>query len=197
MPNRPWHEIVVALAGPAVNVVIAAGILAGVVAGSIVLPLRWTPHEMGPAEVFLGRLFWANAVLCAFNLIPAFPMDGGRVLRALLSTGMSRLDATRAAVTVGSVLAVVGGAYGLLAEELTLVLVSVVVFLLGQAELTAVKAQAFRDRARERVADFFGAPADADDGRRDDRFTGWTWDPVRRVWGEWRSGVLLREIPAV
>ena len=83
MPEKPLHEVVVALAGPAVNVVIAVGLFGGLVVGGLVMPWATGPMEVVPE--FLGQLVFANLFLCAFNLLPAFPMDGGRVLRALLA----------------------------------------------------------------------------------------------------------------
>ena len=202
MPERPWHEIVISLAGPAVNVVIALGILVGVWARSYVLPVGWSSAEFGVTEAFLGRLFIANAFLAVFNLIPAFPMDGGRVLRALLSFGLPRLDATRAAVGVGSVVAaglfmigLVGlPALGVSGFNLSLMLVAGVVFVLGQAELAAVRAQEARKLWRRRSAEFLAGTPYADAVQPDDHFTGWRYDPARRVWSEWRDGVLLREV---
>ena len=81
IPEKPAEELVVALAGPAVNVAIATLLL---------LPLGGVPDVAAmagledPGQSLLARLFWVNVTLVVFNLIPAFPMDGGRVLRALL-----------------------------------------------------------------------------------------------------------------
>lgn len=144
MPSRPGREIVIALAGPAVNLFIVLGILAGAVLGEIALPGLWTSREAGLGELFLSRLLIANAFLGLFNLIPAFPMDGGRVLRAALSLGMSRVKATKVAVAIGTVLAVIGGMAGLMSGSISLVLVAVVVFFLGRAELAAVQAEEAR-----------------------------------------------------
>src|SRR5213078_931160 len=102
--ERPLHEIVIALAGPAVNVVIAAGLFA-LVAIASALPAAWFASGPDLADVFIARLLLANVFLAGFNLLPAFPMDGGRVLRAVLSLGMNRLDATKVAATVGAVVA--------------------------------------------------------------------------------------------
>jgi Zn-dependent protease len=148
MPERPGREIAIALAGPAVNFAIVLGIIGAALLGDYALPAAWSTGDANLAEVFLGRLLWANLVLGAFNLIPAFPMDGGRVLRALLSFGLPRVDATRVAVAVGSILAVAGGLLGLWLPSFSLVLVAVVVFFLGRAELLAVQAAEARKRWR-------------------------------------------------
>src|SRR6188768_2690380 len=103
MPERPGREIAIALAGPAVNVVLAAGLFAGLLAGVLINPLGLGSPEPGGIEAFASRVMIANVVLAVFNLLPAFPMDGGRVLRAILAIGMPRTSATAAAVGVGSV----------------------------------------------------------------------------------------------
>jgi Zn-dependent protease len=195
MPERPIQEIVIALAGPAVNLVIAVGLLAGLVAGNVAFPDSLSLSELDPINRLVVQLLAANVFLLLFNLLPAFPMDGGRVLRAVLATGMTRLDATRVAVVVGSVMAAGFGlmGLGLLPNPLTggmhpnlgLVLIAGVVFLLGQGELAGVKMQEARRRWQRR---------DAEAVPGDDAFTGWRWDPVRGVWSEWRDGVKLREI---
>jgi Zn-dependent protease len=103
MPRKPGPELVIALAGPMVNVALA-GVLAMIgLAGSAVVPGWNDPGAIVPG--FLGLLGTVNLVLAAFNLIPAFPMDGGRVLRALLAGGLGRLRATEIAALVGRVIA--------------------------------------------------------------------------------------------
>src|SRR5206468_7211664 len=83
MPREPRQELVVALAGPAVNVVIAVLLYIWLRATGGVAPGdRWADIV---ERSFLGQLFGVNIMLVGFNLIPAFPMDGGRVLRALLA----------------------------------------------------------------------------------------------------------------
>jgi Zn-dependent protease/CBS domain-containing protein len=110
MPDDPSQELVVALAGPAVNVVIAAGLLA-------VLTVVGTPAPLGEVSVteggFLERLMFINVLLAAFNLLPAFPMDGGRVLRAVLAMRMDYAEATQTAATVGQGMALIFGLVGL------------------------------------------------------------------------------------
>ena len=103
MPRAPGAELLIALAGPAVNFAIAAGLLAVLALGSALV------QTSVPLGGFLGELLIANLVLGLFNLLPAFPMDGGRVLRALLSGWLGRARATSIAATVGRSLAIVFG----------------------------------------------------------------------------------------
>lgn len=107
MPDNPRQELLVAIAGPVVNIVIAA-VLWGIIyfTGTIPDPAALEKAEAITDVPFLFTLLTANILLAGFNLIPAFPMDGGRALRALLSTGMDRARATRIAATVGQVLAI-------------------------------------------------------------------------------------------
>jgi Zn-dependent protease len=101
IPREPRKELLITLAGPAVNFVIAA--------------ILWWPLQQlrGPILLYsagglLYQLFWANVVMGLFNLVPVFPMDGGRIFRAVLATRLTYLKATRWAATVGKVLSVAG-----------------------------------------------------------------------------------------
>lgn len=138
MPERPRDELAVALAGPAVNVGIAAGLL-------LLFALAGNPgfvlSSAGLAHSFLVRLFWANVGLVLFNLLPAFPMDGGRVLRALLATQTSHLRATNIAARVGQVMAILFAVAGLFGNWM-LVFIAGFIFLAGRAEASAVRAKA-------------------------------------------------------
>jgi stage IV sporulation protein FB len=126
MPENPGQELLVALAGPAVNLVIAVALIGlfgvtsdpGVVAESL--------HK--PDIDLVTRLAFANLMLAVFNLIPAFPMDGGRVLRALLCLRMDRASATRVAARVGRGIALVLGILGLLGNPI-LLLIAIFIFL--------------------------------------------------------------------
>src|SRR6266700_1505179 len=110
MPEEPKQELLIAVAGPAVNVVIALGLF--VAGGSFINPFV---NPAAPERVGLvSQLLIINVLLVAFNLLPAFPMDGGRVLRALLATRMSYARATQIAATVGQGFAFVFGFFGLL-----------------------------------------------------------------------------------
>lgn len=120
MPEKPFQELLVALAGPAVNVVLA-GLLFGVLATSGRSPILVSPLATESAP-FLVRLFWVNVSLAAFNLLPAFPMDGGRVLHAILASRMDHVRATRIAARVGRGFAVVLGVIGVFANPILAVI---------------------------------------------------------------------------
>jgi Zn-dependent protease len=110
MPDNPRQELVVALAGPAVNVLIAATLLLW-----LTVTGAWQPFDqLDPAtSPFAERLFVVNLFLAAFNLLPAFPMDGGRVLRALLATRMEYTAATQLAANIGQAMALFFGFAGM------------------------------------------------------------------------------------
>jgi Zn-dependent protease len=121
-------ELLIALAGPVVNLVIAPLCLASMV----LLGLPFAVENLGLVRSHgdvLPNLLVANLVLFAFNLIPAFPMDGGRVLRALLSLWVADDRATAIAAAVGQAMAVALGALGLLAWQPMLLFVALFVFL--------------------------------------------------------------------
>jgi Zn-dependent protease len=118
-PKKPQHELLIALAGPIVNVVLAFALF-------LVLAHYWPssafelqgPHDLGdvlePSPLGLVRgLFLGNVMLAIFNMLPALPMDGGRVFRALLSLAVGRSRATRIAAGVGQVIALALVVYGL------------------------------------------------------------------------------------
>lgn len=108
MPEKPGQELMVGLAGPFVNLLIALGLWIYLnVSGQVRdLAAMTSAHDMTELP-FLWNLFYANTVLAVFNLIPAFPMDGGRVLRSILSFFMSKVTATRVAAGLGQFLAIV------------------------------------------------------------------------------------------
>jgi Zn-dependent protease len=110
MPDDPRQELLVALAGPAVNFALAGLIFAALALAGTVVTVGEVALVGGS---FVGRLFWVNVMLGAFNLLPAFPMDGGRVLRALLAMRMDYVAATQRAASVGQALALALGFVGL------------------------------------------------------------------------------------
>jgi Zn-dependent protease len=138
MPEKPGQEIVVALAGPAVNLVVAA-LLAVALGASFDFGQMAQFDDAGAS--LLGRVAAANVALCVFNLIPAFPMDGGRVLRALLAIRLGYTRATRVAATIGQGLAFVFALLGLLGGGPILILIAVFIFLAASGEAGYVQAR--------------------------------------------------------
>lgn len=131
IPEKPKEELLVALAGPLVNVVIALLLLPFVHWPETTDALQGL-NKVGGAN-FLISLLSVNLTLAVFNMIPAFPMDGGRVLRALLSYKMTRVKATRIAAGIGQALAVgfvILGFYG----NPFLVFIGIFIFLGAQGE---------------------------------------------------------------
>jgi len=109
MPDEPLQELWVALAGPAMNVVIATGLFAWLHFSATLAPLEQLTVTTGP---FLERLLVVNVILVVFNMLPAFPMDGGRVLRALLATRLEYTQATQIAASIGQAMALLFGFLG-------------------------------------------------------------------------------------
>jgi len=135
MPDKPLEELKVALAGPAVNVVIAGGLLL-LLAGLNIHP-KLAQIELISGS-FLERTLAANLWLAGFNLIPAFPMDGGRVLRALLATRMDYTRATLKAAHIGQALAFVFGFIGLFRDPF-LLFIALFVWMGAEAEASTVQ----------------------------------------------------------
>ena len=140
-PARARHEAIMALAGPGVS--LALGVAAG-------LLLAVTPAGWIDARVALVLIAEMNLVLGLFNLVPAFPMDGGRVLRAVLASRMGPVRATRAASLVGKAFAFAFVAAGVLGGGLFLVLIGGFVFLGADAEARQVRMKSALGRVRVR-----------------------------------------------
>lgn len=136
MPEKPAQELLVALAGPTVNGLIAAILI--VLFGAD-LGAELTVASMDDLKLdFATRLALANAMLGVFNLIPAFPMDGGRVLRALLSFRLDRARATRIAARIGHGIALGLGFLGLFGNPI-LVFIALFIFLAASQEVYATE----------------------------------------------------------
>lgn len=133
MPDRPLREILIALAGPAVNIVIAA------------LAFLWLRLGLPAGSGLVAFLLQANLVLALFNLIPAFPMDGGRVLRALIWFWAPIQRATWIAAWIGRLVALGIAFHGVTTQNPVLLLIAVFVWFAGGAEARAV---ALRERGR-------------------------------------------------
>jgi len=138
MPDKPGEELVVAVAGPAVNVVIAAVLI-------LWLGPRFDLENLtkieNPAVSLAVKLAAANIILVLFNLIPAFPMDGGRVLRAVLAMRMDNTRATELAATIGQGFAVVFGILGILYNPM-LIIIAAFIFLAASGEATQAQLRA-------------------------------------------------------
>jgi len=128
------EELWIALAGPVVNVVIAAVLFAwwGYVTDVQSLRGLLVPTDSN----LVHRVAVGNLILAAFNLLPAFPMDGGRILRSVIARYRSEADATRIAARLGQMLAMVMGLLGLLSGNFMLVFIALFVYL-GAAQETA------------------------------------------------------------
>jgi Zn-dependent protease len=141
LPDRPIQEFVVALAGPAVNVVIAILLI-------IPVSLRMLSGTAAPivelGAGFFAQLMAVNVILVLFNLLPAFPMDGGRVLRSLLAMRWGHLRATQIAARLGRWMAVGFGIWALLSGNMLLLLLAVFVFIAGTAELLQAKVRSLQ-----------------------------------------------------
>jgi Zn-dependent protease/CBS domain-containing protein len=115
MPEKSFDEVKIAVAGPLVNVALAPIFIVLALAVGAPLQRGLSPiTELGSASMFLLYLGLMNVALVVFNMLPAFPMDGGRVLRGLLATRLGAVKATDISATIGQVLAVVIGLGGLL-----------------------------------------------------------------------------------
>jgi stage IV sporulation protein FB len=223
MSERPSEELLIAIAGPAVNLailILLAPLLfflflrlsllppAAAMQGGLSLEYGWTPLLFQ----FVAALMWGNGILFLFNLIPAFPMDGGRVLRALLALGLGQLRATAIAARVGLVLSLLLGLVALWTGQMLLLLVSLFVAFAGQAELVALqRREAARLEAEHAAAAAAaqphpapqtgivetvvlrspapGEPARVEGPRvRPAGFSGFIWDREARVWVRWENG---------
>ncbi len=193
IPKSPGAEIAIALAGPAVNFAIVALLVPLMLLdGYQVIGVTYTASAM---EIFWTKLVWANLVLGIFNLIPAFPMDGGRVLRAALSMITSRVTATEIAATVGTGFAVFFGLGAIFGWPLPyigtmgpmMIVLAAFLFMIGQAELRAVQAEESPSR-QPRGRSLFDIPVAVPVHHAD----GWVYDPQSREWVLWQHGQIVR-----
>ena len=138
MPEKPREELIVALAGPAVNVAIAGVLL-------LWLGSRFDPANLAkiedPAISIAVKLAGINIILVLFNMLPAFPMDGGRVLRALLAMRMGNARATELAATIGQGFAIVFAVLGILYNPM-LIIIAAFIFLAASGEATQAQLRA-------------------------------------------------------
>jgi Zn-dependent protease len=200
MSDRPAEELWIAIAGPLVNLVIALVTLGVILflGAERKIGLPDTGYPTASWTCVLGGLLFGNALLFAFNLLPAFPMDGGRVLRALLAMRLGLPQATEIAAGLGlvmSALFVCAGllsVFGLMPCSPLLMLIGLFVGYAGQRELAAVRRSHSR---RTRPEPLEVLPADdvvlaAPEGD----FSGFTWDQQAGLWIQWRNGRPVHKI---
>ncbi len=129
-PRSASDEIAIAAAGPAVSFALGGfGFVLSAVTGA------W----------FFQTFAWLNTIIGAFNLVPALPMDGGRILRAALTRRMSFFDATKLSVTIARGFAIFLGVVGLATAQLYLLFLAVVLWMMGTAELQMARVHSYRD----------------------------------------------------
>ena len=179
MSQKPWEEFCIAIAGPLVNVAIASLLGIILLAGYFVIA---DATHTGMWD-FLSVLLGLNLVMVIFNMLPAFPMDGGRVLRSILAGSVGLLPGTRIAVAVGTVVAAFIGIGGMLAlGNPFLFVIGLFVILAGYQELRVLETEA-RDRE---AAEEEPLPAMLATPTRHPRptthVTVCVWDPERHVW---------------
>jgi Zn-dependent protease len=156
IPRQPGRELLITVAGPAVNFVLAGFLW-------LILPATTaTESEVVTAAEFGHLVLQWNLLMGCFNLLPAFPMDGGRILRAGLATRLSYVRATFWAVWVGKILCVVGFAVAAFSEPMLMLLFGFI-FFVGEMEYRGVKRREIEDahlRASLARNYAFGPPAE-------------------------------------
>jgi Zn-dependent protease len=142
LPERPWDEVKIAVAGPLVNVVLAPIFfaIALLLGDNLMAPANILEGVQSAGQVF-AYLGYINVALVLFNLIPAFPMDGGRVLRGLLATRLGPVRATDISSAVGQFFAVAFFLVGLLNGNFLLALIAVFIFFGASGEAQMVRQQ--------------------------------------------------------
>ena len=153
MPMRPRSEVMITIAGPAVNAAIATALLPllllyGVFNGYDSLGDYVAELDRITAGGILIYLFFANLMIALFNMLPAFPMDGGRLLRAGLSTVFGRNRATGIAVAIGFLLALLMAGLGIWFREFSLLLIAVFIVITAYGEGKSVQLEAAMRRLR-------------------------------------------------
>jgi Zn-dependent protease len=188
MSERPWEEFCIAVAGPAVNVVIAAVLVVPAMLFLLGAPSAQATPEVGPGQ-FLLALLAVNVLLVLFNMVPAFPMDGGRVLRAVLVSRLGRLRATEVAAGLGAVFAMLIVVWGIVAADPIRMIIGVFVYFIGRQELAAVR---YKERMRQsQPLDVLPAETEILDAipvNTDEHFSGPVWDEERHLCVIWRNG---------
>ena len=162
IPTRPLDELLMALAGPAVSLVIGYACVS-------IGPYIPLPNVRGYPINVVQLIGWTNFVLVVFNLLPSFPMDGGRVLRAALTPKLGRLRATFIAARLGKIMAVLFGIYGFRTDNWILVFIAFFVFIAAGNEYRMVQIQEAAKRGGFGPWDIFGGGEPPDEPDDDDK----------------------------
>jgi Zn-dependent protease/predicted transcriptional regulator len=164
IPQKPWQELLIAIAGPAVNVVLAVLCLVAIVASGIWTAVQTPDLEdrRDAVQAFFNsswavKLFVVNVSLVIFNMIPAFPMDGGRVLRSVLAMMLDYVRATWIAARIGQGVAVLLGILGIYLPDYFLVFLALMVFMgaAQEAKMVSVRAALTGATVRQAMATNF------------------------------------------
>jgi Zn-dependent protease len=187
MSEKPWEEFLIAIAGPAVNIGIAFCLLL------VGLPFGGSARFIEIVHTdFLACMFWMNVGLVLFNMLPAFPMDGGRVLRAILSLLTDHLRATEIAAYIGMAIAAVFGVIGILNFTSWPVLVVIAFFIFTAAQQELAMTRRRWAMLAEQPVDVIPVDEPADGFPRvhvvEPGFSGLAWDVTRRAWVIWHNG---------
>ena len=157
MPEKPYQEFLISIAGPLTNIMVIVifyfplkafigpeiffGTLKYVFSGQI---------PQGGNAVMIAEIYWLNLVLAAFNLLPAFPMDGGRILRSLLAGRLGFRRATKVAVNFGHAFAILFGYIGITQTRLLLIIIAVFIYMSASSEEMQVDVKTILKRFKVR-----------------------------------------------
>ncbi|MFA5146392.1 MAG: site-2 protease family protein [Candidatus Omnitrophota bacterium] len=148
MPKRPYQEFLISIAGPAFNILVVA---------ALYIPLNYI---LGPEVLFhplstatwpltAAYLYWINLILALFNLIPAFPMDGGRILRSLLARKIGYRKATKFAVNLGHIFALFFAYFGVVRFNLMLVAIALFIYMAASTEEAQLDIRTMLEKDRD------------------------------------------------
>ncbi len=139
MPEKPIQEFFIAIAGPLVNLVIGSVLGLALYFGTGQLMPEFAFARFDDPIEFARYVLWINLALFLFNLIPAFPMDGGRILRSLMATKIGKVRATKIASNVGRLIAIGFVIFGVFNQQLTLSLIGLFIFMMAGKEYDQTK----------------------------------------------------------
>ncbi|MBL7156695.1 MAG: site-2 protease family protein [Candidatus Omnitrophica bacterium] len=133
IPDKPYQEFLISLAGPLLNITVVLVFFFPLyyLLGPEIL---FSPLSVRTFKHTIAHIYWINLILAAFNLIPAFPMDGGRILRSILAQRMGFQKATRIAVNFGHVFALLFGYIGLIHGHIILIVIAVFIYMAASSE---------------------------------------------------------------